>query len=152
MKIAKVIFVYKEEDPCHFANYRPISLLSNMTEFFERVIYNRLICFSEKKNNTPLLLHLFTLLEKISSAIDRHETTARVFLDLSKTFNTIDNKILFGKLEHYGVRGLAFEWIKSCFSCRKQSVEFNSTCSSKQFLNMVSRKVPFRSTIFHIIY
>ena len=36
MKIAKVIFVYKREDPCHFANYRPISLLSNMTDFFER--------------------------------------------------------------------------------------------------------------------
>ena len=36
MKIAKVIFVYKREDPCLFANYRPISLLSNMS--FERVV------------------------------------------------------------------------------------------------------------------
>ena len=71
-------------------------------------------------------------INKISSAIDRLETTARVFLDLSKAFDTIDHQILFGKLERYGIRGLALDWIKSFFSCRQQFVQFNSTCSSKQ--------------------
>ena len=40
LKIAKVIPVYKSEDPCLFVNYRPISLLSNFSTIFERFMYN----------------------------------------------------------------------------------------------------------------
>ena len=48
-----------------------------------------------------LLIHL---INRISTAIDQRETTMGVFLDLSKAFDTIDNEILFAKLEHYGIR------------------------------------------------
>ena len=47
LKIAKVIPIYKAEDPCLFANYRPISLLPNFSKFFEKVMYNRLTEFAE---------------------------------------------------------------------------------------------------------
>ena len=36
-KIAKVIPVYKSEDPCLFVNYRPISLLSNFSQFLREL-------------------------------------------------------------------------------------------------------------------
>ena len=58
---------------------------------------------------------LIHLVNKITSAIDRKETTAGVFLDLSKAFDTIDHDILFDKLEHYGISGIALTWIKSYF-------------------------------------
>ena len=49
-KIAKVIPIYKADDPSHFTNYRPISLLSNFSKFFEKVMYNRMIEFAEQYN------------------------------------------------------------------------------------------------------
>ena len=69
--------------------------------------------------------------EKISSAIDRGELAVGVFLDLSKAFDTVNHSILFDKLEHYGIRGLALKWIKSYFSNRLQFVEYNGYVSSR---------------------
>ena len=163
LKIAKVIPVYKSEDPCLFVNYRPISLLSNFSKFFERVVYNRLIDFVQKydilyncqfgfRKNHSTALACIHLINKIASAIDRHETTAGVFLDLSKAFDTIDHQILFGKLEHYGIRGLALEWIKSYFSCRQQFVQFNSTCSSKQTIKCGVPQGSILGPLFFILY
>ena len=48
LKIAKIIPIFKAGDPSFFVNYRPISLLSNFSKFFEKVIYNRLVEFAEK--------------------------------------------------------------------------------------------------------
>ena len=48
LKIAKIIPIFKAEDPNFFVNYRPISLLSNFSKFFEKVMYNRLVEFAEK--------------------------------------------------------------------------------------------------------
>ena len=45
------------------------------------------------------------LVNNITSAIDNRESTAGVFLDLSKAFDTIDHHILLNKLDHYGIRG-----------------------------------------------
>ena len=120
LKIAKLIPIFKADDPEIFSNYRPISLLTNFSKFFEKVMYNRLVDFAERFN---ILYHnqfgfrkgystshaLVHLVNNISSAIDRNEITVGVFLDLSKAFDTLNHKILFSKLEHYGIRGLTLQ-------------------------------------------
>ena len=108
-------------------------MYNGLIEFVKKCEYDILYyCqFGFRKNHSTSLASIHHI-NNISSAIDRLETTARVFLDLSKAFDTIDDQILFGKLERYGIRGLALDWIKSFFSCRQQFVQFNSTCSSKQ--------------------
>ena len=55
-----------------------------------------------------------------------------LFLDFSKAFDTVNHAILFNKLEHYGIRGVALEWFQSYLSSRKQYVEFNGTISPTQ--------------------
>ncbi len=94
LKVAKVIPIYKAENRENFSNYRPISLLNNFSKIFERVKYKRLITFVEKyeilycyqfgfRKNHSTSMALIHLTNKITSGIDRKETTAGFFLDLS---------------------------------------------------------------------
>ena len=48
LKTAKIIIIYKAEDPTFFVNYMPFSLLSNYSNFFEKVVYNHLVEFAKK--------------------------------------------------------------------------------------------------------
>ena len=163
LKIAKVILSYKADDPSPFTNYRPISLLSNFSKVFEKVLDNRMIKFAEQYNilyrcqfgfrkNYSTSHALIHLINRISLAIDQRETTVGVFLDLSKAFDTLDHQILFTKLEDYGIRDVALQWIKSYFSCRQKFVQINQTCSSMQTIKC---GVPQGSTLgplFFILY
>ena len=94
-------------------------------------MYNRLICFFDKyeifynnqygfrkKHSTSLAL--LYLHDKITLAIDERKHTVGIFLDLSKAFDTVNHRILLNKLEHFGIRGLALEWIKSYLYNRHQ--------------------------------
>ena len=53
----------------------------------------------------------------------------RVFLDLSKAFDTIQDQTLFYKVEYYGIRGESNQWFRSYFANRLQSVKLNETLS-----------------------
>ena len=50
LKIAKVIPIYKGDDPTNPSNYRPISLLSVFDKLLEKLMYNRLDPFFQKHN------------------------------------------------------------------------------------------------------
>ena len=63
-------------------------------------------------NNRSTALALIDLINNISSAIDRNETTLGIFLDLSKAFDTINHEILCQKLQHCGIQDPALVWIK----------------------------------------
>ena len=60
----------------------------------------------------------------ILSSIDARQQSIAVYLDLSKAFDTIDHSILLRKLEHYGIRGIALEWLKSYLTEREQFVRY----------------------------
>ena len=44
-KLAKIIPIFKKDDPMICINYRPISLLSIYRKIFEKLIYSRCITF-----------------------------------------------------------------------------------------------------------
>ena len=75
-----------------------------------------------------------------------------MFLDLSKAFDTIDHQILFTKLEHYGIRDVAQQWIKSYFSCRQQFVQINQTCSTMQTIKCGVPQGSILGPLFFILY
>ena len=45
------------------------------------------------------------LIDRIINQLDKDEKPIHVYLDLSKSFNTIDHIILLDKLKYYGVHG-----------------------------------------------
>jgi retron-type reverse transcriptase len=112
--------------------------LSTIFDYFNKsgILFQNQFGF-RKGHSTSLALH--HLYDKITAAIDQRKFTVCIFLDLSKAFDTVNHNILLDKLEHYGVRGLVLEWIKSYFTNRQQYVEYNGTCSQK---NVIQCGVP----------
>ena len=150
MKVARVVPISKAGDKSIFSNYRPVSILPCFSKFLERIVYNRISCylidfnvlcdnqygFRKNHSTTHVLIDLY---DKISSALDRRDHAVGVFLDLSKAFYTVNHEILFDKLYHYGIRGLALEWVKSYFSERSLFVQYNGQKSTS---HKIYRGVP----------
>ena len=160
LKIAKVIPVYKEEDPTNCSNYRPISLLSVFSKIFERIMYSKLYSFLEKYNiiykrqfgfrEKHSTNHaLANLIETIKSFLDNNFFVCGIFIDLKKAFDTVDHDILTTKLLHYGIRGKANSWLKSFLSDRKQYVSINGFESE---LKSVKCGVPQGSTQVPLLF
>ena len=142
MKIAKVIPIFKKDDPSLFSNYRPISILPSLSKILEKIVYIRLYSFLTRNNLLTQIQYGFRknystdyaiiqLCDKITSSLANKEHVTGVFLDLSKAYDTIDHQILLYKLEAYGIRGTALSWFKDYLCNRQQYVAFNSTESTK---------------------
>ena len=78
--------------------------------------------------STELACH--TVVRNIYSNFDSGNYTLGVFLDLTKAFDSLDRRILFEKLEHYGIRDDALGWFKSYFFKRQQYVSCNKANSN----------------------
>ena len=92
MKIIIIVPIHKKDDTQDCNNYRPISLLPNISKLFEKLIKNRLSKFLEKNKclflrqfgfrNKHSTTHALTdLTETIRKAVDDNEFACGVFID-----------------------------------------------------------------------
>ena len=142
MKIAKIIPIFKSGEKSSFNNYRPISLLPQFSKILEKLFTARLDSFLVKnkilyrsqfgfQKNQSTSLAVMELIEEITNNTEQKRVTAGIFIDLKKAFDTVNHAILIKKVEHYGLRGLAKNWIESYLDNRQQYVEV-ADAQSKQ--------------------
>ena len=87
-------------------NYRPISVLSNISKLIETLIYNRFSKFLNQPNVYAMINFAFEIIillkitDKIQNALDDGKYACDIFLDFQKAFDSMNHKILFVKLEY----------------------------------------------------
>ena len=86
------------------------------------VIYPLQFGFRQKYSTFHALI---SLAEDIRKNLDKGNIGCDIFVDLQKTFDTVEHNILLAKLEQCGIRGMANKWFKSCPFNRKQFVSIN---------------------------
>jgi retron-type reverse transcriptase len=112
------------------------------SKIFEKIMYIRMIEFIDKhailsdsqygfREHRSTYMPLLKLVDKITLELDKKNYSLGIFLDLSKAFDTINHKILINKLNCYGFRGIALDWLKSYLAYREQYVTVNNTCSRR---------------------
>ena len=146
-----------------FSNYSLVSVLPTFSKILERVIHNRLVHYFNKHkilsgNQFDLHKHhsteyaLTLLYKKISDAIDNHNATVGIFIDLSKAFDTVDHNILLDKLFDYGIRGVAHNWFANYLSNWHQFAQFNDTSSSFSLIKCGVLQGSILSPLLFLIY
>ena len=69
-------------------------------------------------------------MNKVTESLDNKMDTYCIFLDFAGAFDTVNHKILFDKLEYYGIRGSSFKWFESYLTDRIQCDRIGDTHSS----------------------
>ena len=102
--------MYKKLDPLNKENNRPVSLLHHLSKDFERIIYKQINscmedeltkCLTGFRKSHCTQHPLLTMLEKWKRGIDNGAYVFPLFMDFSKTFDTISHDLMLAKLKAY---------------------------------------------------
>ena len=142
-KIARVTPVYKADDKLLVENYRPISVLPVLSKVLEKVVYTQLCAHLDQLNyiyphqygfrrghNTAQVIAQVN--NWVLESMDKGKITGLLFVDISKAFDSINHKVLLGKLENAALSRKALKWFHSYLVDRKQSVLVNGEMSDSR--------------------
>ena len=124
-------------------NYCPFSLLSVVSNVFEKLVNNRIVDHLEKRglfsdfqhgfrSSQPTAVLLTVVSDRIASAFNRYGATRAVVLDILKAFDRVWLAGLLHKLKSYGISGQIFGLVSSFLSNRQLRVVLDGN-SSKEY-------------------
>ena len=132
LKLADVTPVYKKKWKNSKDNYRPVSILSNISKIYKRCIYDQIqLFFISLLSKYQCRFHrgynaqhcLITLIEKWKKSVDNGGAFGALLTDLSKAFDCLPHELLIAKLDAYGFDKSSLKLLHSYLSNRKKETK-----------------------------
>ena len=139
LKTANITPVFKKDSRTDKTNYRPVSVLPNLSKIYERLIYNQISNYFENilskfqcgfRKGFSAQDCLIVMIEKWKRILDNGGICGALLTDLSKAFDCLTHDLLIAKLETYGVNSRSLKILSSYLSNRKQRVQLGNVYSS----------------------
>ena len=139
MKEADIVPVHKKKSKFSKENYRPISILPNISKVYERCLYDQISNFFEDvfskyqcgfRKGYSAQHCLLVMIEKWEKIVDCGGVFGALIAELSEAFDCIPYDLIIAKLEAYGFQTDALNLVYDYLSYRKQRVKINETFSS----------------------
>ena len=160
-KTAVVTPLYKNKGTADdMNNYRGISVLPPIAKLFEKLLHKQITVYLSENNILSNDQHGFRSNHGCESAL--HEIISQMnsikskrliglflFIDFTKAFDTVDQKLLLLKLQKYGFSKTAIELLTNYFSERKQYVKIDNATSN---LNSCDLGVPQGSVLGPLLF
>ena len=114
--------LFKKGGRTEKSNYRPISVLSNVSKIYERCLYDQIYSYFDKifsryqcgfRKGISTQHILLTMIEKMKISPDNKKFCPATLTDLSKAFDFIPYGLLIAKLNAYGFDQEALKLIHS---------------------------------------
>ena len=140
-KRAIITPIFKKGTRSNAANYRPVSLTSQVCKVMERILKVHIVEHLETHNVISEQQHGFTkgrscqtnLLESLedwTDILDEGKGLDIIYLDYKKAFDTVPHRRLFHKLSAYGLKGNILRWLEDFLRARQQQVRVGNGHSS----------------------
>ena len=139
MKNATVTPVFKKDSRTTESNYRPVSILPNISKIYERCLCNQMSSFFENilskyqcgfRKGFSSQHCLLAMIEKWRKSLDNGGSFGTLLTDLSKAFDCLLHDLLIAKLHAYGFDITSLKLIYSYLKDRQQRLKINGEYSS----------------------
>ena len=160
LKVVDVTPAFKKKSKASKDNYRPISILRNISKIYERCLYNQMQTYFDNllskyqcgfRKGFNAQHCLVSMIKKWKESVDSGGPFGALMTDLSKAFDCLHHELLIAKLDAYGFDIKSVKLIQQYLSNRKQRVKVGNTYSSwKDIFYGIPQESILGSSIFNI--
>ena len=139
LKLEEVSSGFKKMDCINKENYRPVSLLSHTSKVFIKIVYNQINDLIKDKLFNSLTVFwkvysvqksLLIMIKKVKKALEENMNVGTIFINFSKTFDTLNHKLLLAKRKAYGLQPATLKQMENYLTGWFQRKKFSNSLSS----------------------